>query len=1627
MSSILDRLKIKETIVMSKITGTGNNNVFFTENDYNLATSGPILFNGADGNTNAIIFNNLSTNDVPTYTNRSIGTRILLFPSLSGSTLDTSIGVNGNDMWLSVPSTSNTFSFHTGGLSYSVRLGTNSLFKRVTIEDTTASTSKTTGALIVAGGIGISGNLFASAGTLDSLNILNTTASTSKTTGALTVAGGLGISGNIYGSAIFLQDTKIVTGNTITLTDYSLVSNAPIAFNGTNGLNNVLNFNRNASNGLPSFNTRSDGTRIIFYSNIGASSLDSAFGVGPATTWVSVPNTNDRFNFYIGETSYRVSIGANSVARNTNSFTDNIGSMNIKGHLVMDFNGTVNNSILWVNNAAGVAKPSFTNRSQGSKLVLSPAISGVFLDYAIGIETGATWFSVPGVNDVFRYYFGSTTHTIELGPISYFKEMVIENTTASTSKTTGALRINGGVGISGNLFAGASTLDSLNVIGSTVSTSKTTGVLIVTGGVGISGNLFASAGTLDSLNILNTTASTSKTTGALTVAGGVGISGNLYGSFASFDSRIILPSDTFLGSTNTFTESNYNIVTNGPICLNGSPGTKTMIHFFGGSGGTPSFTSRSFGTRLLLSSQVSGSLLDTAIGVSGSLLWLSVPDVNDVVRYYFGSTTHSIELGIISYFKGLVVENTTVSTSKTTGALRIAGGLGVSGNLFASAATFDSLNILNTTTSTSKTTGSLTVAGGLGISGNLFAGASTLDSLNITSTLESSFETGSLVTLGGAYIKKALTLDGNLFVGPNGVVNFISMKSKYYSISAELDLTSTFSNNIYTIIYNSCSVGLNDSSGTITNTKFTCIQNIAEVIVGFDLNATYNLDYIKNSNFKVVLSYDSSFNVNNVYNIYLEQPSFGNLNDFTYYSIFSEYGLIKFNDTTQSTSKTTGALTVAGGVGISGNLFAGAGTLNSLNVIGTMTSNRVNTNTLDLLQQKTQSTDGFDSSGSNIYTLSPISFGSSNGLNNILYFNFNASKGLPTFFTRSNGTRIIFDPLLDFNGNNLDNAFGYSTNVLWTSLATTSHVYRYYFGSTTHTIELGLTSYFKEMVIENTTASTSKTTGALRINGGLGVSGNLFASAGTLDSLNVIGSTGSTSKITGAVRITGGLGVGQHIYASRIILPDENTIGNNNTFFSENDYNFATSGPILFTGPAGQNNVLNFNRDASNALPSFGTRSNGTRIILYSSLSGSNLDSAFGVGPGVSWTSVPNTNDRFNFYIGETSYRVSIGANSVATNDFTYKDNVGTMNIKGHLVMDFNGSVTNSILWTINPSGIAKPSFTNRSQGSKLVLTPTISGTLLDYAIGIETQCMWFSVPGVNDVFRYYFGSTTHSIELGNTSYFKSLVAENTDASTNSSNWSFKSNGGIYITKQSIFENRVIIGKNNDTSTGNYRLYVEAAAANTTVGSYGFLTSSGNVGLHSPSSNNNNYAAYFGNRIVVTNEVNVVSDRRVKKNISDIQDMTSIIKNIEPKTYNLLNEQDQDQKHYGFLAQQVQELIPELVSETITGVKIPKLFIELDTDFSFILPQEYLHNDTSDEFTILINDKEEKIKCFMENDKVFICQEHRHLFDTKEFYITQIYLNRGLNINYNGFVPVLLNVVKSLEKRISELENLLNK
>jgi hypothetical protein len=75
----------------------------------------------------------------------------------------------------------------------------------LTLPNTTASTSSTTGALIVSGGVGIA----------KELNVGATTASTSTTTGALIVAGGAGIAGrlNVGGNTVFTGTIEIDGGS----------------------------------------------------------------------------------------------------------------------------------------------------------------------------------------------------------------------------------------------------------------------------------------------------------------------------------------------------------------------------------------------------------------------------------------------------------------------------------------------------------------------------------------------------------------------------------------------------------------------------------------------------------------------------------------------------------------------------------------------------------------------------------------------------------------------------------------------------------------------------------------------------------------------------------------------------------------------------------------------------------------------------------------------------------------------------------------------------------------------------------------------------------------------------------------------------------------------------------------------------------------------------------------------------------------------------------------------------------------------------------------------------------------------------------------------------------------------
>ena len=70
----------------------------------------------------------------------------------------------------------------------------------------------------------------------------------------------------------------------------------------------------------------------------------------------------------------------------------------------------------------------------------------------------------------------------------YLSTLEAVGTNASSSTSTGAVVVTGGVGIGGNLYAGGS---AIRFTGNVVSTTTGTGTLVVTGGIGVTGNVVA--------------------------------------------------------------------------------------------------------------------------------------------------------------------------------------------------------------------------------------------------------------------------------------------------------------------------------------------------------------------------------------------------------------------------------------------------------------------------------------------------------------------------------------------------------------------------------------------------------------------------------------------------------------------------------------------------------------------------------------------------------------------------------------------------------------------------------------------------------------------------------------------------------------------------------------------------------------------------------------------------------------------------------------------------------------------------------------------------------------------------------------------------------------------------------
>ena len=126
---------------------------------------------------------------------------------------------------------------------------------------------------------------------------------------------------------------------------------------------------------------------------------------------------------------------------------------------------------------------------------------------------------------------------------------------------------------------------------------------------------------------------------------------------------------------------------------------------------------------------------------------------------------------------------------------------------------------------------------------------------------------------------------------------------------------------------------------------------------------------------------------------------------------------------------------------------------------------------------------------------------------------------------------------------------------------------------------------------------------------------------------------------------------------------------------------------------------------------------------------------------------------------GNMHIRYSTGASSWSSwNKFVLADSTNTFT--GQIISTranntgdglgqiyLNGATGNRI--DFNANGVAAPSFTTRSAGTKLNIYPNISATSTDFAIGYESNNMWLSTAQATSTFGFkWYGGTTERMSL---------------------------------------------------------------------------------------------------------------------------------------------------------------------------------------------------------------------------------------------------------------------------------------
>jgi hypothetical protein len=622
------------------------------------------------------------------------------------------------------------------------------------------------------------------------ISIGHATVATSISSGALQVSGGVGIGGSLYvgGTGSSISGVRIASGAITAGAWNGTVIGVQYGGTGQNltGVSGILTI----SGGTVSNSTTSSAISSALSDETGSGSLvfgtQPSFGTGVTTgsATFAVFNTNaTTINAFGAATT--ISLGASSGTATFNSLdnTTSAGSgalvisggvgigrsVSVGGRLLL-FNGSTYTGFVsaQVGTGSTVYTLPTTSPATGSSILQSTSegvMSWVPLVASGGAGSGTV--AIPGAQYQIAAYYSSATGASVSGSSTFTNntatsQVAITHNTVSTSTSTGALAISGGLGLVGNAFIGG----TISV--PSTSTSNISNVLF-TNGVVNSGAWSATAITAH--------------------YGGTG----LQTPFVVGD-ILYATSTTAWGRLAASSTSGQVLTSNGASAL---PTWQAV---------PPAAAS----SVAVAPTTVNASFFVTAVNTSSS----SGLGLSTITSFVVNPST-----GIVS-LSGLAVTNTTATTTTTSGALVVSGGLGLAGNAFiggtvyvpsSTASNFSNLLISNSTSSTSTSTGALVSAGGLGIAGNAFIGGTFVHQSTTSSVGTNS---GSVTLAGGVGIA------GNAFIGGTFVqqnsTSSVGTNSGSMSIAGGVGIAgNAFIGGTFVQQNNTSSVGTNSGSMSI--------------------------------------------------------------------------------------------------------------------------------------------------------------------------------------------------------------------------------------------------------------------------------------------------------------------------------------------------------------------------------------------------------------------------------------------------------------------------------------------------------------------------------------------------------------------------------------------------------------------------------------------------------------------------------------------------------------------------------------------------------------------------------------------------------------------------------------------